>query len=134
MNEIRRHVYGNSVDRFTIKQLINRLTAPTQSCKISTSSGTDSNTSNMSQCRGHLVALNISECVSAFDIKEETLITYLCYLEFEHWIELHKATRDTCVLKFYGGQTQIDQLIKKMDFFAACVECSSSQGEYALLL
>ena len=135
MNELRRHIHANSVDRFAIKQLVKRLViSPTPSCSVCDGSGMATNsttTPSAKHCRsgGHLVALNIAECVSACDVKEETLMTYLCYLEFEGWIELHKTARDTCVLQLYGGASQLRRLTQRADVIAAAVECSSEQGE-----
>jgi ATP-dependent DNA helicase Q4 len=140
-NELRRHIHANSVDRFAVKQLISHLVIPpVSSCTVCapptttqevSSKQASSNTAAEQVAksgRRHLVAVNIAECVNACDVKEETLMTYLCYLEFEHWLEFSKTANDTCVLKFYGGRCQVDQLARKMDVVAAAIECNAVTG------
>ena len=177
MNELRRHIYGNTVDRFNIKQLINRITPAVQQCNDasredvkSSFEGTSKSslshvnsqvttlvhsatmpsspwksdlskslspssllqpsvrTLSWSGCRRHTVAIDIAECVNSTDIKEETLSTFLCYLELQGWIEIGNTETDECTLKIYGGEEQLKRLAQRMPMVAAALVIQHRKG------
>lgn len=93
-NELRRHIYANSVERHTIRKLLQKIFIPC-SCEKT--------------CPRHEVAFSIQETVQALDIPEENISTLLCYLELHKnkYIQVLSPAYVTCKIISYGGQQQI---------------------------
>ncbi|XP_075705494.1 ATP-dependent DNA helicase Q4-like, partial [Rhinoderma darwinii] len=111
LDELRRHVYADSVDYFTVKKLVQRVFTKCrcrelQSKRVALSRGREVDDSEMmdflEQCEGgegsgnsqtatkepvervchrHERALSMEETVQALDVREESIETLLCYLE-----------------------------------------------------
>ncbi|XP_077149625.1 ATP-dependent DNA helicase Q4 isoform X2 [Ranitomeya variabilis] len=115
LDELRRHVYSDSVDYYTVKKLVQRV-LPTCRCRelqnkrAVLSRGSEVDDSEMMDfleqceggdgeensippgkerverlCHGHERALPIEETVQALDVREESIETLLCYLELHDW-------------------------------------------------
>ncbi|XP_049857705.1 ATP-dependent DNA helicase Q4 [Schistocerca gregaria] len=109
--ELRRHIHGDSVDRHTIRKLLQRVFIPCRCARLSEllenvnfedasdlkDSTHDSETEIRNhesctdqevpktqtgvKCPGHEVAFSVDETVRALDIPQENISTMLCYLE-----------------------------------------------------
>uniref|UniRef100_A0A8C7EC22 DNA 3'-5' helicase n=1 Tax=Nothoprocta perdicaria TaxID=30464 RepID=A0A8C7EC22_NOTPE len=130
LHELRRHIYGDTVDYFTIKKLVQRVFAP---CKCRELHGTpeagvqvrplpgkeeeDEEDATLERCpprrprvcSKHERALPIEELVEALDVREEAVETLLCYLELHprRWLDLLPPTRASCRVRCYGGPRQL---------------------------
>lgn len=161
--ELRRHCYSNSVDPYTVKQLVNK-TFPRCRCKeLNQQCGSltpsevpvealDSNGTAMESpltgsksaplplrnhsrcCAGHEVAIAIEATVQALDAREECLATLLCYLELQGWVEVLSPVLDVCTLKCYGGSRQLRSLARKVPAVAAATARLRQQGEFGTVL
>ena len=80
-------------------------------------------------CSGHEVAISIDSLVHSLDLKEETLATMLCYLEFQGWIEVLNPINDTCCLKCYGGPGQLKALAKRVPAVNVGVSIERKKGK-----
>ncbi|XP_076248624.1 recQ4 helicase [Calliopsis andreniformis] len=72
--ELRRHIYANGVDRYTIRRLLQKVFLPCSCAKLR-----EKNADR--RCPGHEVAIPVDETVALLDISEEIISTLLCYLE-----------------------------------------------------
>ncbi|XP_064215825.1 ATP-dependent DNA helicase Q4 [Tribolium castaneum] len=99
-NELRRHIFANSIDRHVIRKLLQKIFLPC-SCKDT--------------CPKHEVAFSIEETVRALDIPEENISTLLCYLELHEkkYIELLSPAYTVCKVISYGGPLQIRKAAKE---------------------
>lgn len=113
LSELRRHTFGNSVDRSALKKLVSMVFSPCRCSEICRKSGdvrseltankpmlteTDCTVEKLDGdkgfpeaqqnpppfCRGHERALSIESTVKTLDIKEEGVATLLCYLELHY--------------------------------------------------
>ncbi|XP_057652409.1 ATP-dependent DNA helicase Q4 [Diorhabda carinulata] len=98
-NELRRHIHSNSIDRFVIRKLLEKIFIPC-SCK--------------GECPKHEVAFSIESTVQALDIPEENISTLLCYLELHEnkYIELLSPAYTICKVVSYSGPLQIRKVAK----------------------
>ena len=80
------------------------------------------------QCAGHEVSVPIETTVQAFDVKEECILTLLCYLELQHWLEMKGVKKDLCTLKCYGGPRQLRALAQKVPAVAAATARLQEKG------
>ncbi|XP_069802330.1 ATP-dependent DNA helicase Q4 isoform X2 [Dendropsophus ebraccatus] len=137
LDELRRHVYADSVDYFIVKKLVQRV-FPDCRCRelhskrTALSMGHEVDDSEMmdflEQCDGgerrcvaapeellerichrHERALPIEETVQALDVREESIETLLCYLELHErrWLHLLHPTLSTCRVTCYSGPQQL---------------------------
>ncbi|XP_075560904.1 LOW QUALITY PROTEIN: ATP-dependent DNA helicase Q4 [Pelecanus crispus] len=133
LHELRRHIYGDTVDFFTIKKLVQKVFSP---CKCGTASETpgrrqgeegaedpapeeeeeeeDGGVTRWSEqrrrvCYKHERAIPIQQTVESLDIREEGIETLLCYLELhpQRWLDLLPPTYSSCRLLCYGGPRQL---------------------------
>lgn len=100
LNELRRHIHANSIDRHVIRKLLQKIFIPC-SCEKT--------------CPKHEVAFSIEETVRALDIPEENISTLLCYLELHKnkYIEVLSPGYVTCKVISYGGANQIRKAAKE---------------------
>ncbi|KAM4044045.1 LOW QUALITY PROTEIN: ATP-dependent DNA helicase Q4 [Anomaloglossus baeobatrachus] len=111
LDELRRHVYSDSMDYYTVKKLVKKV-FPTCRCRelqnqrVALNKGSEVDDSEMLElleqcegedekenaapagkerierlCHGHERAIPIEETVQALDVREESIETLLCYLE-----------------------------------------------------
>ena len=147
--ELRRHAYSSTVDPYSIKQLVTKV-FPSCQCKAARGesqgntpavntrdavqhAGVDSDASkplSLSErcCAGHEVSIPIETTVQALDAKEECILTLLCYLELQHWLEMKGVKKDVCTLKCYGGPRQLRALAQKVPAVAAATARLQEKG------
>lgn len=98
--ELSRHIYSNSVDRASIRKLLERVFVK---CKC-----------NEKECTKHEVAFEVEDTVSTLDMKQENIQTLLCYLE----INTKKLVKNLplsyifCKITSYKGPLFLKQLSK----------------------
>ncbi|XP_063301536.1 ATP-dependent DNA helicase Q4 [Pelobates fuscus] len=131
LNELRRHVYGDSVDYFTIKRLVQRVfpsckcrelhrkrESLTLGCEVADSEMLDilDNCEKNQErvCNRHERAIPIEDTVQALDVREEGIETLLCYLELHthHWLELLHPTLSACRVTCYSGPQHLRNVAK----------------------
>lgn len=95
-----RHIYSNSVDRASIRKLLERVFVQ---CKC-----------KEKECIKHEVAFQIEDTVSSLDMKQENIQTLLCYLE----LNTNKLIRNLplsyihCKVTCYKGPLFLKKLSK----------------------
>uniref|UniRef100_A0A8C3J9C8 DNA 3'-5' helicase n=1 Tax=Calidris pygmaea TaxID=425635 RepID=A0A8C3J9C8_9CHAR len=130
LHELRRHIYGDVVDFFTIKKLVQKVFSP---CKTSKRrrvphQGCEVVDAQMAEllekeeeeeeedggeaervCYKHERAIPVQQTVESLDVREEGIETLLCYLELHprRWLELLPHTYSSCRLMCYGGPRQL---------------------------
>ncbi|XP_034481015.1 ATP-dependent DNA helicase Q4-like [Drosophila innubila] len=97
-NELRRHVYANSIDRHVIRKLLQRIFVPCccdkQLGKSSVESAavnepldaadfSDVSAGRAHVCPGHEIGFSVEQTVEALDIPAENISTLLCYMELD---------------------------------------------------
>ncbi|XP_053310854.1 ATP-dependent DNA helicase Q4 isoform X2 [Spea bombifrons] len=139
LDELRRHVYADSMDYFTLKRLVQRVfpkckcrdihrkqEALKRACEVDDSemmdimeaceepAGPCAKEQTVRVCHMHERAFPIEESVQALDVREEGLETLLCYLELHanHWLELLHPTLSVCRVTCYGGPRQLQAVAK----------------------
>uniref|UniRef100_A0AAQ5ZV66 DNA 3'-5' helicase n=1 Tax=Amphiprion ocellaris TaxID=80972 RepID=A0AAQ5ZV66_AMPOC len=138
LHELRRHIYADTVDYYTVKRLIQKVfpackckqihqkqqelfkvTPPLGVCSLHAvpSRGLDSPLSDWPRervCHTHERAIPIQETVEALDITEEGVETLLCYLELhpQRFVELLHPTLSVCKISCYDGPRQLQKITK----------------------
>ncbi|XP_057264064.1 ATP-dependent DNA helicase Q4-like, partial [Pezoporus wallicus] len=134
LHELRRHIYGDSVDFVTVKRLVQKVFVPCKCRELhrkhqeATKAGQveDAELAELLQeevgeeasgtrqsgarvCYKHERAIPIQPTVEALDLREEAIETLLCYLELHprRWLELLPPTYSSCRLQCYGGARQL---------------------------
>ena len=144
IHELRRHAYSNTVDPYTVKQLVRKAftecqcqarkqlpsaeTPPTPPTD-STHHSTPCTLRSPRWCAGHEVAIPIEAMVQSLDVREECVSTLLCYLELKDWLEVLNVVNDSCTLKCYGGARQLRALAQKVPAVAAAAARLREKGE-----
>ena len=133
--EQQRHIYSNGIDKINVKKLTSKLFKPCKCLKLRQIAEEAHNSSDnqmsidqnyneqkSNRCPGHENAFSIKELTEELDIKEETLLTILIYLELNLKnikINVMNKTFSICVLSCYkGGSEQMNSLAKKHPFIA----------------
>ena len=146
LRELRRHAHSNAVDPYSIKQLVGKA-FPNCQCReaqrsraeetlggsiIGSSSDPAAQPLSLGQrvCAGHEVSIPIEATVQDFDVKQEVILTLLCYLELQGWLEVKGIKRDTCTLKCYGGPQQLRALAQKVPAVAAATARIREKGSF----
>lgn len=89
-NELRRHVYANSIDRHVIRKLLQRIFVPCSCDKqldakknsVEPKTASEAGT-RVHICPGHEIGFSVEKTVEALDIPAENISTLLCYMELE---------------------------------------------------
>lgn len=104
INEIKKYIHMNGYDQLVIKKLILKIfdVCTAETC----------NTESSQKCYTHHVALPIPEMVDYLDVKEETILTLLCYLESANYIKILSNCFKNCVIKSYKGFEYLNQMAK----------------------
>uniref|UniRef100_A0A336LR96 DNA 3'-5' helicase n=1 Tax=Culicoides sonorensis TaxID=179676 RepID=A0A336LR96_CULSO len=114
-NELRRHIYANSIDRHVIRKLLQKVFVPC-ACK--------------SKCPGHEVSFPVEATVQMLDIPEENVATLLCYLELHEQRYVHVLSRayTRCKVLSYGGATSLKQAAQKCPPLAMAIALDMKNG------
>ncbi|XP_030333854.1 ATP-dependent DNA helicase Q4 isoform X2 [Strigops habroptila] len=134
LHELRRHIYGDSVDFVTVKKLVQKVFVPckclelhqkhqevTKDVEVEDAEMVElleeevqeeekkTRQSRPRVCYKHERAIPIQPTVEALDLREEAIETLLCYLELHprRWLELLPPTYSSCRLQCYGGPRQL---------------------------
>lgn len=120
---MRRHIYANSIDRFCIRKLLEKIFIPC-ACKKADPPGDNTLESDLEavqninwnddedcretkkrSCRGHEVAFSVDQTISELDIPEENISTLLCYLELhdQRFVKTLSKAYTRCKVFSYGG-------------------------------
>lgn len=100
INELQRHIYANGIDRHTIRRFLEKLfNIKKIICQDPVKF----------DCPGHEIAIPINSTVQDLDIKEENLLTLLCYLEIYHQniLEILCPIHTVCSINCYKGYKQL---------------------------
>lgn len=150
--ELRRHIFANSVDAYTLKKLVQKAFPTCHCCQLSSNPTTQmadpplslsphkeeiegasleclrqpSQTSTL--CCRHEVAIPIEATVKLLDVSEECLETLLCYLELHGLLEMRGTVRDLCTLKCGGGSRQVKELAWKVPAVGAAASQLKEKG------
>ncbi|XP_028969166.1 ATP-dependent DNA helicase Q4 [Galendromus occidentalis] len=119
-NEIKRHIYTDSTDRFVIRKFLRKVFEPMDRLKDA-----------MNKMPKFEVALDIPQMVEYLDMKEEAILTLMCFLESHpnKFIQIKQKVYGTCTVKCYGGPQQFVSLIKSSPPLAAAVALKKKFGE-----
>ncbi|EDO32537.1 predicted protein [Nematostella vectensis] len=128
--ELRRHIFSNTVDRVTVKRLVNRI-FPRCDCKKLQREQSKPNVETKQPnrvCGGHEVAIVTETAVEELDMREESIATLLCYLELHgnRWVEVLSTVKSMCTIKFYGGYAHMKAVAKRIPPIAAALLQSGS--------
>uniref|UniRef100_A0AAQ5YYF9 DNA 3'-5' helicase n=1 Tax=Amphiprion ocellaris TaxID=80972 RepID=A0AAQ5YYF9_AMPOC len=136
LHELRRHIYADTVDYYTVKRLIQKV-FPACKCKqihqkqqelfkdvedsellemmdVCDQETESSDWPRERVCHTHERAIPIQETVEALDITEEGVETLLCYLELhpQRFVELLHPTLSVCKISCYDGPRQLQKITK----------------------
>jgi ATP-dependent DNA helicase Q4 len=119
--ELQRHIFANSTDRKCLRKLIEKVF---KSCKCNkminiedheNESNSDIREGNV--CPGHEIAFPIESTVLELDLKEETILTLMTYLELDYCkgrVKLLPAINSMCTILCYGeGSQQMKQIAQQ---------------------
>ncbi|XP_049526785.1 ATP-dependent DNA helicase Q4 isoform X3 [Dermacentor silvarum] len=126
-NELKRHIYANSVDRHVIRKLLKKVFAP-----LVESRKTEGNTAPMlDENSMYEIAIPIEVAVEELDLKEENILTLLCFLEFHprKVVRLLNKVYATCTIKCYGGPQQMRSIASKNAAVAAAMALQEKNCE-----
>ncbi|XP_030831457.1 ATP-dependent DNA helicase Q4 [Strongylocentrotus purpuratus] len=134
--ELKRHTFGNSVDRFTVKKLVKRIFRPCKCNQIhklkeANAGENDEHKPSHSICPGHACSFPVETTVQDLDIKEEGIATLMCYLELhpDRWLVTHPHTYTKCELNFYGGPRELRECAIKSPAIAAALARERINGK-----
>lgn len=105
MAELSRHIYSNSVDRASIRKLLERVFVQCKCLK--------------NECIKHEVAFEIEDTVTSLDMKQENIQTLLCYLELntKKLVKNMPLSYTRCKITSYKGPLFLKQLSKTVSNF-----------------
>ena len=125
--ELKRHVFANSMDRFTLRKLLHLIfTVADESDKP----GADQDYKE--------VAISVVDTVEALDMPEENISTLLCYLESSGdkarggvtapWVKLQNPVYSHCRVQCYGGPLQLRSIASSCPPLAAAIALQRQKG------
>uniref|UniRef100_A0A7N8XHS8 DNA 3'-5' helicase n=1 Tax=Mastacembelus armatus TaxID=205130 RepID=A0A7N8XHS8_9TELE len=123
LHELRRHIYADTVDYYTVKRLVQKVFPPCKCKQIHQKQQEllevicEEDSSDWPRervCHTHERAIPIQETVEALDITEEGVETLLCYLELhpQRFVELLHPTLSVCKVSCYDGPRQLQKITK----------------------
>ncbi|XP_042319225.1 ATP-dependent DNA helicase Q4 isoform X2 [Sceloporus undulatus] len=154
LHELRKHIYADTVDFFTVKRLVQKV-FPRCKCRelhqkqqelsksdevedaemlaVSEEAGEEKPHQDKGQlrvCYRHERAIPIQQTVEALDFREEGIETLLCYLELhpQRWVELLHPTFSSCRVMCYGGPQQLRTVAQRCPPLAVCLAQQRLQG------
>uniref|UniRef100_A0A8B9BPR6 DNA 3'-5' helicase n=1 Tax=Anser brachyrhynchus TaxID=132585 RepID=A0A8B9BPR6_9AVES len=122
LHELRRHIYGDTVDFFTVKKLVQKVFSPCKCRELHQKrrdlGGVRKGPEGGTRLRGpqpwracymHERAVPVQRTVEELDVREEGIETLLCYLELHprRWLELLPPTYSSCRVRCYSGPQQL---------------------------
>ncbi len=125
--ELRRHIYANSVDEQTIRKLLNFVFADDDE-------GEDSFVESGKRPPYREVAVPLEGAVETLDLPEENISTLLCYLENDRrrrWVRLLNPVYSACKVRCYGGPRQLRAVARRSPPLAAAIALAKKDGKAA---
>uniref|UniRef100_A0A8K9X7R7 DNA 3'-5' helicase n=1 Tax=Oncorhynchus mykiss TaxID=8022 RepID=A0A8K9X7R7_ONCMY len=101
LHELRRHIYANTVDYYTVKKIVQKVFPPCRCRQIH-------------QNQYQTVLHNRLKMIEVLSLCLSGLETLLCYLELhpQQWVELLHPTLSNCKMVCYNGPHQLRKLTK----------------------
>ncbi|XP_066480220.1 ATP-dependent DNA helicase Q4 isoform X2 [Tiliqua scincoides] len=151
LHELRRHIYADTVDFFTVKRLVQKV-FPRCKCQelhqkqrelgkgseVEDTEMLEANGEEQPQrgdeqprvCYKHERAVPIQQTVEDLDFREEGIETLLCYLELHpcHLVDLLHPTLATCRVLCYGGPQQLRIVAQRCPPLAVCLAQQRLKG------
>ncbi|XP_061463109.1 ATP-dependent DNA helicase Q4 [Rhineura floridana] len=157
LHELRRHIYADTVDFFTVKRLVQKV-FPSCKCRelhqkqeelgkgsevddVEMLAALEGSSEKEEErpgpgdgqpraCYKHERAIPIQQTVEALDFREEGIETLLCYLELHphHWVELLHPTFSSCHVACYGGPQQLRTVAQRCPPLAVCLAQQRLKG------
>lgn len=112
-NELLKHVHANTIDRPSIRKLLQKLFIPCQCASAQEMILSNITTAN-SRCKGHEVGIPIDSTVEELDLPSENIYTMLCYVELhtKQYIKVLNNAYIMCKISSYGGPQKILEAAK----------------------
>ncbi|XP_022707793.1 uncharacterized protein LOC111271328 [Varroa jacobsoni] len=119
-NDIKRHIFADSTDRFVLRKFLEKVFEPMKRLKDA-----------IHKMPHYEVALNIEQMIEYLDMKEENILTLMCFLESHpnKFIQLKHRVYGTATVKCYGGPSQFASLVKTSPALAAALALKKKFGE-----
>jgi len=123
LSELKRHVYSNSMDRFTLRKLLHFIFEVSEE-------------ENQATTEYKEVAISVVDTVEALDLPEENISTLLCYLESgsksdihrRPWVKLGNPVYSHCRVQCYGGPLQLRSVAAQSPPIAAAIALQRQKG------
>ena len=149
LGELKKHVYSNTISRFTVKKFIQKILKPCRcleihkKCTEKEKENLDGKPTEHSSntfldfrlgnriCQGHERAIPIDLLVNELDLKQENIATLFCYLElaFEGLVKSLPLTYATCKVNCYGGPAQLQTIAKKCPPMGVAIARQKLEGQ-----
>ncbi|KAI5645395.1 DEAD/DEAH box helicase domain-containing protein [Phthorimaea operculella] len=112
-NELLKHIHANTIDRPTIRKLLQKVFIPCE-CGGGSSAKPEESTTNKPRCKGHEVGIPIDSTVEELDLPSENIATMLCYVELhpKKYIKVLNNAYTICKISSYGGPQKILEAAK----------------------
>ncbi|XP_047993660.1 ATP-dependent DNA helicase Q4 [Leguminivora glycinivorella] len=127
-NELLKHIHANTIDRSTVRKLLQKVFIPcdcTKRCEESTSKSANI----IQRCKGHEVGIPIDVTVEELDLPSENIATLLCYIELhpKKYIKVLNNAYTMCKISSYGGPQKIIEAAKTCPPLAMAVLMESKK-------
>ncbi|XP_037890041.1 uncharacterized protein LOC119637796 [Glossina fuscipes] len=139
-NELRRHIFANSIDRHVIRKLLQRVFVPCSCAGSKTSNSSQEEATEkhnimksvQRSCPGHEIGFSIEKTVEALDIPQENISTLLCYMELDNrWrINILSNAFITAKVISYGGAKYLKYAAKKCPPLAMAIAWEIKDGKF----
>ncbi|KAK3923369.1 ATP-dependent DNA helicase Q4 [Frankliniella fusca] len=154
LNELRRHIFADSVDRHTIRKLLQRVFVTCKCGESPVISNGDVTSSNVGlkhdklnpldkdskrtaadltpvPCVGHEVAFSVEQTVAALDLPEENITTLLCYLELhdKNLVQVMPKAYTSCRILSYKGMRHIREAARSCPPLAMAIAMDIMSGK-----
>ncbi|XP_071444889.1 ATP-dependent DNA helicase Q4 [Hetaerina americana] len=148
LNELKRHIYSNSLDRHSIRKLLQKVFVPCECDRKGKrvkgseeigggeaggeepgGAGGQCNDKEVS-CPGHEVAIPVDETINSLDLPEENIATLLCYLELhpKRWIKVLNPVYTKCKVQCYNGPKQFKEAAQRCPALAMAIAIDLERG------
>ncbi|XP_049874055.1 ATP-dependent DNA helicase Q4 [Pectinophora gossypiella] len=110
-NELLKHIHANTIDRPTIRKLLQKVFIP---CECGGTSEATGKNASKPRCKGHEVGIPIDSTVEELDLPSENIATLLCYVELhpKQYIKVLNNAYTSCKISSYGGPQKILEAAK----------------------
>lgn len=110
-NELLKHIHANTIDRSTVRKLLQRVLIP---CECTKSNDEKIQLLPKQRCKGHEVGIPIDNTVEDLDLPSENIATLLCYVELhpKKYIKVLNNAYTECKIASYGGPHKIVEAAK----------------------